>query len=594
MKYIVLLVLFFCKLSTVVFCQTTNYWQQQVNYSIDVSLDDKTHSLDAFATIDYTNNSSDTLHFIWFHIWPNAYKNDRTAFSEQLLTNGRTDFYFAADSMKGYINRLEFKVNGSNAITEAHPQWMDVIKIKLPAPLSPKQTIRITTPFHVQLPYNFSRGGHIGQTYQLTQWYPKPAVYDSKGWHPMPYLDQGEFYSEFGKFDVRITLPENYIVAATGELQTKDELQKLQTIGTTPTNQQANYLFFKEKIAPGIKKTKKDGEYYPRQSSAKTKTLHYLLNNAHDFAWFASKNFLVKYDSTYINNQPIQLFSFYHGWDDADWNKSLTYAKNALAYYSERIGAYPYATASIISGNASVSSGGMEYPSATLITTEDGGQPLDAVIAHELGHNWFYGALASNERMHAWMDEGMNTYYQQRYEEKYYGKSMIADLVKSKAIKKRLPDDPEVLILNTLIAAKKDQPIHLPADSFSSINYSLIVYIKAGLWMKKLEQHLGVEAFDKAMKAYFAEWQGKHPQPEDFKKSIEESTGKNLDSLFQQLHESGKPLSQLPTKKQLKFTSLFSLKDTDKNQYIAVAPLAGYNNYDKVMIGGLVHNNNLP
>src|SRR5688572_937910 len=203
------------------------YWQQEVNFIIDVSLNDKEHTLDGYEKIEYINNSPDTLKFIWFHLWPNAYKNDQTAYSDQALENGSTDFYFTTKENRGYINRLDFKVNNITAATEDHPQHIDIIKVILPSPLPPGQKTTIATPFHVKLPYNFSRSGHDGQSYQVTQWFPKPAVYDHKGWHPFPYLDQGEFYSEFGKYDVRITLPANYVVAATGELQDANEKEWL-------------------------------------------------------------------------------------------------------------------------------------------------------------------------------------------------------------------------------------------------------------------------------------------------------------------------------------------------------------------------------
>jgi hypothetical protein len=203
------------------------YFQQKADYSIRVTLHDVDHTLDGFESIDYTNNSPDTLFFIWFHLWPNAYKNDQTAFSEQLLQLGRTDFYFSNYEQRGYINRLDFKVDGTTAPLEDHPLYIDIVKLLLPQPLPPGKTIEITTPFHEKLPINFSRGGHVGHTYQITQWYPKPAVYDRNGWHEMPYLDQGEFYSEFGNFDVQITLPKDYVVAATGELQNNGELNFL-------------------------------------------------------------------------------------------------------------------------------------------------------------------------------------------------------------------------------------------------------------------------------------------------------------------------------------------------------------------------------
>jgi hypothetical protein len=237
-------------------CAPAQYWQQQVDYRIDVELNDKEHTLNGFEKIKYTNNSPDTLTYIWFHIWPNAYRNDKTAFSDQALENGNTKFYFSSKEQKGYINRLDFKVDGVGAKMEDHPSHIDIIKLLLPSPLPSGREISITTPFHVKLPYNFSRGGHDKQSYQLTQWYPKPAVYDLQGWHEMPYLDQGEFYSEFGSFDVRITVPEDYVVAATGVLQNEDEKKWLLNRSSgvaTPEPQKENKPAKKRKQPPLIK-----------------------------------------------------------------------------------------------------------------------------------------------------------------------------------------------------------------------------------------------------------------------------------------------------------------------------------------------------
>jgi len=130
----------------------SQYWQQQTDYIIEVSLNDKLHTLDGFEKIIYTNNSPDTLKYIWFHLWPNAYKNDKTAYTDQALENGSTDFYFSTKEQKGYINRLDFKVNGAAAKTEDHPNYIDIIRVVLPKPLPPLQQITVTTPFHVKLP----------------------------------------------------------------------------------------------------------------------------------------------------------------------------------------------------------------------------------------------------------------------------------------------------------------------------------------------------------------------------------------------------------------------------------------------------------
>jgi hypothetical protein len=194
------------------------YFQQEVAYDINVSLNDSAHTLTAYEKLVYTNHSPDTLHFIWFHLWPNAYKNNETALAKQMLDNFSTRFYYANEDQKGFIDSLDFQTNGVHLKWEFHPDWIDVAKVYLAEPLDPEESVTIETPFFVKLPEVFSRLGHTGKHYEITQWYPKPAVYDKDGWHAMPYLNMGEFYSEFGTFDVKITLPEEYRIMATGDL----------------------------------------------------------------------------------------------------------------------------------------------------------------------------------------------------------------------------------------------------------------------------------------------------------------------------------------------------------------------------------------
>jgi hypothetical protein len=188
-----------------------SYWQQQANYQIQVRLNDTTHSLDGTVSIQYINNSPDTLHFLWIHLWPNAYKNESTAFGEQTLLEGNLDFYFSKADEKGYINRLQFTANGLPAALKDHPTHIDIAQLQLPIPLLPGQQLQLRTPFHVHLPALFSRSGQRKQFYAVAQWFPKIAMYDADGWHPMPYLSVGEYYSNFGNYDVHITLPDNYV-----------------------------------------------------------------------------------------------------------------------------------------------------------------------------------------------------------------------------------------------------------------------------------------------------------------------------------------------------------------------------------------------
>ncbi len=572
MKKILLCWVVFCQLLTTD-CQSQHYWQQQVNYIIDVSLNDKDHTLDGFEKIEYSNNSPDTLHFIWFHCWPNAYKNDKTAFSDQLLENGNTKFYFSDREQKGYINRLDFKVNNITAQAEDHPQHIDIVKVILPAPLLPGQKAIITTPFHVKLPYNFSRGGHEGQSYQATQWYPKPAVYDKKGWHPMPYLDQGEFYSEFGSFDVRITVPQNYVVAATGELQQAGEKEWLKS--------RASYTWEpirqKEKIKGGGVKT--TVQLFP-ESAKETKTLQYKQDNIHDFAWFADKRFIVNYDTCRLSSgKVIDVVTYYTPEEKERWKNSVQFSKDAVRHYSGLVGEYPYPIVSVVQGPPSFG-GGMEYPTITVISPIKSISTLDKVIAHEIGHNWFYGILGSNERQYPWMDEGINSYYESKYVQRkddHYSETS------------------EQQFLETFIQEKKDQPIDAPAEKFTQVNYGLVVYYKTSRWMHWLEKELGTETFNKAMQEYYRRWQFKHPQPEDFKKVMEDVSGKNLDAAFLLLSQNG----ALPGREKKGIGIQGPLGSMlgghrDKKMAITFGPALGFNSYDKLMLGAYFTNLRLP
>lgn len=549
------------------------YWQQRVDYLLDVSLNEKERSLDGFAKITYFNRSPDTLRYIWFHLWPNAYKNDQTAFSEQALLHGDTRFYFSNREEKGYINKLDFKVDGITAHTEDHPQHIDITRLILPKPLPPGEQTVVTTPFHVKLPFNYSRGGYDGSTIQATQWYPKPAVYDHKGWHPMPYLNQGEFYGEFGKYDVRITIPEDYIVAATGELQNEDEKEKLLLRKNPP---KATVTLKRTTTSATIKKPK------PKSLLVKTKTLNFIQDQVHDFAWFANKDFIVDSDTCLLSSGNIvDVKSFYTEAEKKHWDHAVVYAKEALRFYSAALGEYPYKTASVVLGPDNFG-GGMEYPTITQISPGLSGPALDEVVAHELGHNWFYGMLASNERLHPWMDEGMNTYYELRYMESRYG------------AQPRLFD----LLLQTRVSRKTDQPVSIHSEQFESGNYGLSAYHKAASWMELLEEKMGKENFSQMMQDYFRQWKFRHPYPEDFQKMVRQKLGAETDGIFSLLNQKGSlPGQEL---KGFRVASPFKkgsiqnyLKHPAKN-LLFLSPALGINSYDKLMLGAMVTNYKLP
>ena len=565
---ILLLLLF---VAPVIFCNAQKpYWQQQVNYKLTVQLNDADHTLNGFAKMEYINNSPDTLHFIWFHLWPNAYRTDKTAFSDQLLENGRTDFYFSSKEDRGYINRLDFRVNNVAARTEDHPQHIDIIKVLLSQPLLPGHRIELTTPFHVKLPKNFSRGGHTDQSYQVTQWYPKPAVYDRNGWHPQPYLDQGEFYTEFGNYEVQITVPESYVVHSSAP----------------PEDTEKKWLTGRKPPAVPVKTKTANGAPYPKKINPapvaeSTKTLIYRQNNIHDFAWFADRRFITLHDTLQLpSGRIIDVYTAYLPGSEKIWKNSTRMLKTAVLHRSKLVGEYPYSHITAVEAKMGFE-GGMEYPCITAITPTASEKDLESVLEHEAGHNWFQGILASDELRHPWMDEGINSYYGNRFK-----KEASNYHLPTTSANKRF-DITEELFLTAVEQIKKDQPLSTPSDSLSEFNYFLVAYTKGAAFMQLLEQTLGRERFDAAMQQYFQQWKFKHPQPADLKKSLEESSGVQLDSQFSLLYRKG-PLVA-PARKQLKPSLFFGTNTHTSNTFI-LSPAFGYNKYDGFMAGGAVTN----
>ena len=503
--------------------EADKYWQQEVRYDIKVTLDDDAHSLKGFETMVYSNHSPDTLRFIYVHCWPNAYKDNTTALYRQLsqIEERKTKLKKIRDN--GYIDQLAFTVDGIKAPAEADVQNADILKLTLPAALAPGKEITIATPFFVKIPSYFSRLGHEGKSYMITQWFPKPAVYDSKGWHAMPYLDQGEFYSEFGSFDVHITLPSSYIVGATGQLLSTAESTAYKQIGKSNLANPSSPVHYSP--PPGA-----------------TKTLDYHADNVHDFAWFADQNFIIQYDTLQLaSGKTIDVFSWYRPGGNKQWMNSISFIKDAVLHYSKWVGEYAYPMVSAVEGPGNTSSGGMEYPMITLITSPKAGkEELDGVIAHEVGHNWFYGMLGTNEREHPWMDEGINTYYEFLYEaEKYRYNGILGNIIPDR-IKKLPTDDFLSAVYNVINQLKTTEPVETPAAAFpSEFEYGLVVYAKTAVWMHILETDIGKAQLEKGMRAYFSAWKFRHPYPEDMQASLEQATGSSLDHTFNMLHNTG-------------------------------------------------------
>lgn len=503
-----------------------DYWQQRIQYTIKAQLNQKERVIRGDEHILYHNQSPDTLHYIWFHLWPNAYANDTTALMKQLREdepNGKIK-----NTGYGSIDSLSFSINGESAQTESHPvpHYIDILKLILNKPLPPGDSIEIHTPFRLKLPPYFSRSGYAKGEFMVCQWYPKPAVYDSQGWHEFPYLDRGEFYSEYGDFTVHITVPSEYIVAATGILTTPAERDTYVRLG---------------KINAGSRKGKW-ATYEPVSGKGTMKTLVYEAKNVPDFAWFADTDFIIQYDTIGLpGGRIIDAFTYFHNKSKTTWANSIDYVEDATRRYSAWIGDYEYPVVQAVEGPENKTSGGMEYPMVTLITKPGAdGEALDAVITHEVGHNWFMSMLGSNERAHTWMDEGLNTYYQFRYEaEKYRGNSIFGKQIPREV--KQLPtDDFLQLIYGNIANIPMASPMDIPADKFpSGSEYGLVSYVKTAWWLYILEAALGREKVDEAMQHYFKKWKHKHPGPADLQQAFEEALKIDLDEYFELTRQPG-------------------------------------------------------
>jgi hypothetical protein len=258
-------------------------WQQQVNHTIKVFLNDRENTLTGSQQIQYTNNSPDTLNYIWLHLYANAYKNDKTLFTDFELANGRTAFYFSKDNQKGYINKLNF-FDGTNKLKlEDHPQHQEMVKLYLANPLAPSAIVNIATDFFIKIPYCFNGNGHIGQHYQIIHWYAQPAVYNKNGWQLQPLTNQATAH-DYGNFNAYITLPKNYKVAANANLRTEEEKEWLKS--GTPK--------FADTLA--------------------TKTLHFTAGNLNQLVWFASKTYRVNEETIkLIDNSSFSILRYAFG-----------------------------------------------------------------------------------------------------------------------------------------------------------------------------------------------------------------------------------------------------------------------------------------
>jgi hypothetical protein len=504
------------------------YWQQQAAYVIKATLDTAARRIDATEQIRYTNNSPDTLRFVWMQVDQNLFRPGSTG---SLLFAAESRFggagfpggfdilsltQRAAVAKATPLPRRRASSGGPAAMPPAardavatplqHRVDDTMMYVELAQPLAPGATAVFDLAYRFNVPeHGADRMGRDGSLYEIAQWYPRMAVYDDvNGWNTDQYLGQGEFYLEYGDIDYEVTLPAGYTVAGTGTLQNPEEVLTSAVRGRLATALKSDStvaIVTAEELASGAARPKREG----------TLTWRFRAERVRDVAWAASPDF--QWDASGWDGVLAQ--AYYRPSAEATWRDAAKMSRYSIQEYSTRWFRYPYPQISAIEGPVS----GMEYPMVAMENRSDDGPDLYNVITHEIGHMWYPMTVGSDERRYAWMDEGFNTFINTFSEEGYWQR----DDSETRRSESRF--------VTTLDQSPTAQPIMTPANRYrTNDNLGALAYVKPSIMLLALRNKvLGAEVFDTAFREYTRRWAFKHPQPADFFRTIEEVSGRNLD-----------------------------------------------------------------
>jgi hypothetical protein len=462
-----------------------SYWQQAVDYKMNVDVDVKTFEYSGEQELLYTNNSPDSLKKVFYHLYFNAFQ-PKSEMAVRIKTgkDKNTRFSLDIDSLKpseiGYLRVYNLKQDGTLVKYELSETILEVV---LSQPLFPGESTLLTLMFEGQVPKMARRAGRNskeGVALSMAQWYPKMAEYDYEGWNAEPYLGR-EFHGVWGNFDVTLSLDKKYTVAASGYLQNPDE------------------------VGHGYS-TKKG-----RAKKGKLKW-HFVAPKVHDFTWSADPEYI---HDLYEGPNNVSLHFFYKDNPEynENWKKLQPKTAELMRFFNQTIGDYPYKQYTVAQGG----DGGMEYAMLTLITGQRNFGSLVGVTAHELAHSWFQHVLATNEMKYEWMDEGFTTY--------------ISTLAKDKILNQNNFFPLESSYNNYLYLAKsgKEQPQQTNANRYDyNLAYEISAYSKGAVFLSQLGYVIGEDKLAKTLKEYYRQFQFKHPVPDDFRRVAEQVSGIQL------------------------------------------------------------------
>ena len=470
-----------------------DYWQQRIDYTMDVSMNVEDFTYKGSSTVQYTNHSPDTLTRVFFHLYFNAFRpgSDMDARLQSIsdpdnrmvTENKESRISVLSEDEMGYLRVAQITQNQGAPLKTSHEET--ILVVDLQTPLLPQSSTTLNLDFEGQVPLQIRRSGRNseeGVALSMSQWYPKIVEYDHEGWHDYPYIAR-EFHGVWGDFDVKLTLDKSYTVAATGYLQNADE------IGHGYSDQEVR-----------IRKNQKN------------LTWHFKADNVHDFMWAADPEYV---HDRLVTADDVTLHFFYKNKPELaeNWKNLQPKTEEAMNFFNEHVGNYPYKQYSVVQGG----DGGMEYAMATLITGDRPFPSLVGVMVHELAHSWFQHVLATNEGKHSWMDEGFTSYISSLCMNSLMGRNQ------------EHPYAGSYRGYYALVESKMEEPQTTHSDRYDkNFAYSIAAYSKGSVFLAQLGYIIGKDALAKTLKRYYADYQFTHPTPNDFIRTAEKVSGAHL------------------------------------------------------------------
>ena len=480
--------------SAVSYAQNTSYWQQHVDYTMEINMNVENYQYTGTQKLVYTNNSPDTLNRVFYHLYFNAFQpgsemdirlqSIKDPDDRMMTEDGKSRIASLSDNEIGYLHPSSLLQDGQKADFEEEGT---ILTVNLSKPLPPGEKTTFDMVFRGQVPLQVRRAGRNseeGVALSMSQWYPKLAEYDFEGWHADPYIAR-EFHGVWGDFEVKLTIDKDYVVGGSGYLQNPQEIGH-------------GYE------APGTKVKRQKG---------KTLTWHFKAPRVHDFMWAADPDYL--HDTLQVKNGPMLHFLYKNDKEIIEnWKKLQPETAELMQFFNKNIGEYPYDQYSVIQGG----DGGMEYAMGTLITGGRNFGSLVGVTAHEMAHSWFQHVLATNESKHEWMDEGFTTF--------------ISSLAMNQVMKegKENPFENSYKGYYNLVNSGLEQPQTTHADRYDvNYAYGIAAYSKGSIFLSQLGYIIGQDKLMQTLHKYYEDFKFKHPVPNDIKRTAEKVSGIQLD-----------------------------------------------------------------